>query len=144
MKRLDGENRRDYPGYVTLEVQQMRQNNPNIKAIDMAREIGVTRERVRQVLKSLELSTNFRRKWFCRDCGKRVARYATRCKACYIESRYTFYTCEECGATKRIYIADLKRLHPRFCSQKCQGKWLGRNYGSKRRGKLRQELAKEV
>lgn len=129
MRRIDGEKRSDYPSYAVIETQRMRQDNPTAKAIDMARDIGVSRERVRQILTSLSLPTSFRRHWFCKDCGKRVASYAIRCRECYTKSRYTYYTCEECGSIKRIRISDLKRLHPRFCSRKCQGKWFGRTYG---------------
>jgi len=129
MRRIDGEKRSDYPGYTVIEVQRARQDDPRVKAIVMARDIGVSRERVRQVLTSLSLTTNFRRQWFCKDCGTGVASYAIRCRACYFKSLYTTFACEECGTAKRILITDLKRLHPRFCSKKCQGKWFGRVYG---------------
>ena len=39
--------------------------------------------------------------------------------------------CEECGKTFTKYA--LNNAPGRFCSKKCQGRWLGRNHGFKKK-----------
>ena len=116
---------------------RIRRKEPNKPAAHIARELGVSRERVRQLLVELDLPTNTARKpVYCIDCGKR-RRNSTKtgyCRKCWIKYQYEqsliTLICDSCGLSfrrQRKYV-DFN-YHHYFCNHRCQGRWLGLNYG---------------
>jgi len=127
-------------------VRDLRIASPNMKAITISRTLNVSREWVRQILKELGLPTNFivYREYACVDCGKKLEHKATRCFLCYLAHRSqehrTKFTCIQCGITfpvrnNRVRASEKKGITISFCGNKCQGTWLGNNYG---RGKKKE------
>ena len=99
---------------------------------EIARELGISRERVRQLLKREGLPTS--RKGLCSVCGNPTRR-GTECHR-HRKHPHTLQRviieCHICGGTREMYLYDYKR--PRklpffFCSKHCYGKWLAANYG---------------
>ena len=117
------------------KIYQLRKKDPSIKAIEISRIIGCSRERVRQILLELNLPTHFpKHKYYCIDCGKVVQKKAKRCRNCWLISCRNLLICEVCK--KKFYrkksdirAAKIKNYQHIFCSKCCQGFWLGTNYG---------------
>ena len=129
---------------VRESVIELRQADPDRSASDMAKVIGCSRERVRQVLKSLDLPTTsgaYRVQYFCQnlECGKELTgsgrnkrKYCD--KTCYFKSRRTEVICAECGKAKYVINSQYKykMAHGQkcwYCSRTCLGAWLGREHG---------------
>lgn len=125
------------------------QVNPSLTYAEIARLLGVSRERIRQV------SGQRRRKpRFCKVCREPIrlhrngitqTAYNLRyCAECWIEakgnrkkSHLIAFTCETCGETFFRKAGEVKRqqrngYRVRWCSRQCHGKWLGANYGYNR------------
>ncbi len=125
------------------KVVALREAHPNMRAIEMAKTLGVTRERVRQILFRAGLPTqtlrNPRPMPTCGKCGLKIARVnksglCIRCKVTAVPTQQ--FSCAYCGAPiyerlcpghKNIILA--KKVH--FCDKRCQGKWVAENYGFK-------------
>ena len=61
--------------YNKQRVLDIRKKDPMRKAIDIAIELGISRERVRQLLNQLGLPTNLQNPkqiYLCRNCGHRI------------------------------------------------------------------------
>ena len=130
---------------VRESVIELRQVDPNRSASDMARVIGCSRERVRQILKSLDLPTTsgaYRVQYFCqnRECGREMTgsgrttrKYCD--KTCHSKACRTKVICAECGTAKFVTNSQYKykMAHGQkvwYCGRACLGKWLGREHGS--------------
>lgn len=121
------------------------QVNPSLTYSEIARLLGVSRERIRQV------SGQRRRKpRFCKVCGVQIlmkhdgiteTAYNLRyCADCWIEakeqrkkSHLIAFTCETCGETFFRKTGEVKSQQRkghsiRWCGRRCHGKWLGANY----------------
>lgn len=99
-----------------------------------AKAVGVSRERVRQILRSEGIAWRIGeagpcRTHFCQDCGG-PARNNRRCHTCYVKVSHVTLTCAACGETftRRApdYRAALKRRRERnivglgwFCTHSC-------------------------
>lgn len=105
---------------------------------DVAKKIGVSRERVRQVAKKIGIGT-MRKKLeeqspkVCANCGKpsKTQKYCSQtCKREFYDKKYYATTiCEVCGKEVK-YRKSREILKPRFCSKVCQGFFLGKNHQS--------------
>lgn len=106
---------------------------------DIARELGVSRERVRQICKTLgykplrKLIVRQDKK-HCVVCGKESGsrKYCSNdCRKKYIKDRYwTQKPCKQCG--KMIsYLRSEEYKLPVFCSKRCQGISIGKTVGFK-------------
>lgn len=119
--------------------------NPELSYAEIGRLLGVSRERIRQVV-------GIRRRCArtCQACGKRLKPsrsglgknayyrgYCTECWALEKERRnlehYRFFICEYCGTrftrTASTVRRQLKRgQRVRWCSKQCQGRWLASRY----------------
>ena len=123
------------------KILELRQQDPEIKAVRMAEQLNITREAVRQTLVKLDMPTNFWKPYArCLDCGELLSHnnhLAKRCRSCWSKSHHTTLTCEICGKTHEIKLCEaklrLKRYKHHFCGRRCRGKWLGVNYGFKRK-----------
>lgn len=123
---------------------ELRQQDPEIKAVRISEQLSISKEAVRQQLVKLDIPTNF---WlptqYCIDCGIPLGYHSYyspknhRCRACWNKSHHTTLTCEGCGVTYSLILSQaqtrLRRNKHHFCSRRCLGKWLGTNYGFKRK-----------
>jgi hypothetical protein len=123
------------------------QVNPSLSYAEVARLLGVSRERIRQVANVCK-----RHPRFCNTCGKQIrlldngvtqtAYYQGYCHECWEaekerrrKAHHQTFTCEWCGALFTRKAGTVKRqeelgLKIRWCSKHCQGKWLAANYKS--------------
>lgn len=118
---------------------KLRLNNPCMTLKSIGDSAGVTRERVRQILSSNNLPTKSYRVYKllqCRYCFKIIRAPRIYCsKECREKDLYIYLECEECGKlVKRLakdYIWRLKNRNYKhvWCNKRCQGKWLGKNFG---------------
>ena len=122
--------------------------NPSLSYAEVGRLLGVSRERIRQVVGK-------RRRFpkSCRVCGSQIfarqkgvtgtayrQRYCAECWASEKQRRRAAgevpFVCEICGKTFWIRASAVRRKQKigqriRWCSKKCQGRWLAANYGDK-------------
>ena len=116
------------------QVAAIKKENPDRQPIDIARELGITRQRVSQILKRLGYPPGRIRKpkLYCISCGKKLSPYTkgNLCRTCYIadlkEKIWVELTCPVCGrlfARTRSYVrAACRRRQRLFCSHSCQAK----------------------
>jgi len=122
------------------KVIKLRKLNPCLSNANIARLCGISRERVRVLLKEEGLSTRVpSKKKFCVICGKFIGYNATYCRNCSSKTIKIQVACSYCGNLierniKEIIhqINDLNYQH-HFCDRKCFGKWFGKNYGRRRK-----------
>ena len=117
----------------------LRQKNPKMTLADIGRIVGLSRERVRQILVRHGLSTKaFRPKPFCPLCGKPSLRaLKTSCLECKAKRKWVYLPCDHCGRAvkKSRLLRERQMKDPRytnkrtFCNKACMGQWLGANYG---------------
>lgn len=107
----------------------------------VANELGVSRERVRQIANKLKYTAAnevYRQETarVCEVCGKvffskRRRKYCSGdCYKKHLEKYWTTVFCKECGRGIRVlksYVS-IGRA-PTFCGKVCQGKFLGKHYG---------------
>lgn len=115
-----------------------RQQNPIMKAVDIARGVGISRERVRQILNKYNLPTAiYKVPYICQDCGK-ILRNGNQnrkwCKECRTNHLKVELVCETCGKSFLregwLYRKSQRRGYKHiWCSKQCQGYWLGFNFG---------------
>jgi hypothetical protein len=121
-----------------------RAKNPYAKQADMARDLGITRERVRQILKKLGLPAvtkdpvvEANRYANCESCGKKVVarhnsglarKYCDR--ECFSSSRVVTIECFICGELFPMNLSQwevrVRRFKTLTCSMKCRGVTIGR------------------
>lgn len=113
-------------------IRELRNTNPNMQAIVIARQLGVSRERVRQLLVKLNLPTKFQQHFQCSKCGKKLRCNSRKpsklCWVCYIEDYHKHHTtklvCPHCNkqfTRKNSYIERESRLGQKlYCSYSCR------------------------
>ena len=135
-------------GQTKSQVLSLRSQNPQLRATEIALQVGVSRERVRQILQKAGLPTSFiSGPHRCGSCGKTLT-YNVRkfgmCMSCLKASRhsqvYEGFICEICGQPferrmAEVRVAQKRVLRIRWCSKACQGKAMG-----KARWKVRQPV----
>ena len=112
-------------------------DTPTITNVEVADTLGVTRQRISQLRRHLNLPTVPSRKisWHpCRRCGKLIRARNMYCNRVCQDDRVPL-TCETCGETfyrsKRVVAMNKARNAQHiWCSKQCQGTWFG---GIKRR-----------
>lgn len=120
--------------------------NPEIKATEIAELVGLTRERVRQILNKYGMPTKVSKMHRpCAHCGHDVNHYVN--LFCSAECRYLNFNIElECEVCKEKFYRsrtrheiNLRRGYQHiYCSKQCQGHYLGVTYGAHtRRGKVK-------
>jgi hypothetical protein len=117
----------------------LRVADPYMTQAAIANQLGVSRERIRQIMNAHNLITQ---KVIpkCPVCG--VAYRKTHSNQqfcsmrCWGKSRRVTVNCHSCGKAKEIRISDWKNntTNPRytgkfFCDRRCSGRHLGTNYG---------------
>ncbi len=117
----------------------LREENPCMKATDMAIRLGVSRERIRQLLVKLDLQTSFIATIrYCEQCegpipsNPRRSKYCSR--KCYSDSRHSMYVCDDCGKLFRRRISlvithEARGYQYKFCDRRCLGSYAGTHWG---------------
>ena len=123
-------------------IQELRQKNPYATQSEIGRAVGLTRERVRQLLKKMGLPPVVKDpskspSYFCDYCGKLI--YAPRSaysklkycnRECYKNSRIATVECHICGNPFALplsqWTARVKRQNTVTCSMACRGVTIGR------------------
>jgi len=118
--------------YSAARMVELVNKDPDITNKQLAEDIGVTRQRVSQLRKQLNLPPAPSRKsnWHpCPNCGKLMRE---RKKYCSIACRHgqEMLVCETCGKefgrSKRLVdIAKARNYEHTWCSKACQGTWFG-------------------
>lgn len=124
----------------------LRKDNPCMTGTAIASIVGTSREYVRQVLvkQGLPNAKFTQHEFICNNCGgsfpsKRVRPlYCSR--KCMYKAHRVNVLCSECSQMFEIRRSDLlarmrgpnntgRKTDDIFCSKRCQGKWLARNFG---------------
>lgn len=126
-------------GEVRRQVIALRAADPYMRAIDISRQLGTSRERIRQCLIKEGLPTRVKKPLQahpCRTCGAPVYRPTVFCSPeCGPHAKLSTLECCECGASftrpwAQVRPGIQKREQTRFfCSKECQGKRLAREHG---------------
>jgi len=116
-----------------VKVKELRSIDPNKPASTIARQIGISRERVRQILIELNLPTKFQTPTLCSKCGKKL-KWGKKpggplfCKTCRSENYHNKHTtkiiCPYCNrqfTRENSYIKRSLKLGQKFfCSYSCR------------------------
>lgn len=122
-------------------IYRLRRENPNWPAAEIARHVGCSRERVRQLLNRTGLPTKAMLPpppdyGCCAGCGVKATakRKGDFCLLCR-RSRVTQLVCVNCKTqfTRKAYMEERSVRHGRrtgpFCGKRCHGFWLAVRYG---------------
>lgn len=122
------------------KILHLRQINPELRGSEIAAQLGVSRERIRQLLVELNLPTRIRSIEACQYCGKlfntrRGKRKEYCSRTCRKAAIFTTITCSACGLEFKISSKLLqRRLRLKykhfFCSRSCSRKYVGKYVGS--------------
>lgn len=113
----------------------IRNVHPTISTINLSVLLGVSRQRINQILKKNNLPTNTRTLNLCAYCSTPCRKPLKYCSStCRSEAKRLDFTCEECGIVFQRTVtyanARAKRGYKHtWCSKHCQGKTLGRLHG---------------
>ena len=121
-------------------VTELRLRYPCWTVAQIAEKVGLSRQRVDQILRSSKLPIGAKRqqryKYQCQDCGKqlRAPTKSNRCKECSKTQTHLPIVCDWCGKLlERMQWHYIKRGYQHaFCNHSCQGRWLATNYGFKK------------
>ena len=123
------------------KVTEARNSNPCATLQEIADRHGVSKERIRQVLKKARLPTGrIYQTYECLNCGKDMGPrpYRKFCAfECYHAYSYIKIACAVCGVLKEYNAKQVvwRRAHGKkrtgvfFCSKRCCGFYLGTNFG---------------
>ena len=120
-------------------VLEIRSENPTASNSEIGRRLGLTRERVRQILgkEGIKTARKPRAGIFCKSCGKSLHDARAKgplCLSCIVRSSIVTLTCAYCSKafprTRRSIKPGKKRGQINFyCSRRCWGKVAGKLYG---------------
>jgi len=135
---------------VRESTQRILQVNPSMTYAEIGRLLGVSRERIRQIA-----GQSTHRQRVCKVCGVGIRshepgmtktaynlRYCPACWAIRKGKKKTHqevsFVCTTCQSVFTRRVSEIRKMDKngqtvRWCSKKCQGKWLGTNYGLGRR-----------
>lgn len=120
------------------KVVRIRQSNPCATLEKIGQQVGITHERVRQILYEAELPTKRyyqpSQLYECLNCRKPTPNKKYCSKECRYEHTHPLVECDICHQLFRRRHTDLfnpsSGTHNHyFCSKSCQGRWLAKNYG---------------
>lgn len=123
-------------GQTVRRVVAMRRKNPCATMAEIGARVGVSRQRVSLILTRAGLPTRAvhpKKSWECPVCG-RVTEHRFCSDACLRAWHRVPLICDNCGkvyyrlrSTVTKAVANSRRHS--FCSQRCHGAWLGKNFG---------------
>ncbi len=121
---------------------KIRNTNPCLTLRGIGEKVGLSKQRVEQILKKTGKPTkHFKQSYICNNCKKLFIprSWAKRklfcCLKCKVDYSKVELICETCGNLfkRSLYYmkSNLKRTGQNhiFCNKRCQGKWLGKEYG---------------
>ena len=118
---------------------QLRAGTPSIRAIEIARILGISKARIRAILISEGLPTKIKidyKKYMCLQCNTR-SKYSLCSEQCRQQYYYITIKCYNCDAPiilyKKLYKRKLQRGEKTFCSRSCRHKWLWKHDMLKKR-----------
>ena len=110
------------------KVEGLRKTDPRITQAEMARRIGVSKERVRQILRKKGMAAvPDPLTATCQHCGKKIHPNRSFCnQECRSTHSHTALICSECGRSytiRRNVLNSRKKRGTRhnFCSRRCMG-----------------------
>ena len=110
----------------TSEVLKFKKIDPNMSCARIGLLVGLTRERVRQILSKNGVETGWPKR-YCRVCGKRIKTFKSICGHCKVElnNLLVFKKCPVClnmfGVPVRALKYHSKTQGPRkYCSNSCR------------------------
>ena len=124
------------------QILELKKQNPKRTLEAIGNEVGLSRQRVHQVLTGEGIDTH-KDHPTCDGCGIVLQPSKKRpyidtngnrhCATCRDQMVYGIYICTDCGSTVRRRRKSILRTKPKyiFCDKKCQGHYLGVNYGRK-------------
>jgi len=143
-----------YHKYVAqrARIVEMREKNQCATLQQIGDKFGLSRERVRQILKGEHSSTKhygYGSRTYCSQCGGRIhpSNRSGWCQKCYHSKAWTLVECEVCGTMFSKRVSELAsrartgRSFPRFCGRRCLGRATAKAYGFK---PLSQETIEKV
>jgi len=101
---------------------------------ELGRILGVSRQRVHEIVNRLDLHQLVRPKqwsFHCVDCGKPILYGATRCRQCWLKiygAKRLTLSCDFCGQQFEKKESEARRHTLHFCSTSCRGDY-ARQYG---------------
>ncbi len=117
----------------------MRKVDPKRTATSMARELNISRERVRQILNDLGLPTAFlKEQRTCENegCENKVNRHSSSkmcSRECFKEDRLGSFVCAYCGKTKEMAKSLIAIQKSRYITMYCNKSCRSKGYWSKRK-----------
>ncbi len=126
---------------IHTEVYGYRLAYPHSTLKDIGNAVGLTRERIRVILKEANLPTcSVKTIHACPVCGNKVHKGHTHCsRVCLYVTKETRINlvCEECQITfyrvrSQAEAAVKRNYQHTWCCKVCQGRWLGKNFGFKK------------
>ena len=119
-------------------VKLYRDENPKMKASEIGRKIGVSRQRISELLREMGMETKILLPIrYCQECKNPIDRDNRNGKfcslACYYKQGRTQLVCTECGREYHRCSSTIKRKGPDssgdFCTRVCYGLHLSKRYG---------------
>lgn len=116
------------------EVLVLKDDNPQLSLAEIGREVGLSRERVRQIIKASGKVYKKVDKEICPLCQGQKKPRTKYCKTCYHKLRTIVLKCPQCGKEierrKSSYTYRKEKQHQLdfYCSRECLGKTLGTTY----------------
>ena len=101
---------------------------------ELGRMLGVSRQRVHEIVKAPDLHQLVRPKqwsFHCLDCGRPIPYGATRCRQCWLKiygAKMVTLSCDFCGKQFEKKESEARRHTLHFCSTSCRGDY-ARQYG---------------
>jgi hypothetical protein len=125
------------------QVRKLRSANLSMTMSEIAKRVGMSRQRVFQILREEGLPTKhcvIIKKYQCLECGA-VSPHKFCSDECKKKWREIPIICNGCG---KLFFRDVtqflhnyrKHNHALFCSRNCANRWLGETYGFKSNGNL--------
>ena len=121
---------------------KIRWTNPCATLQEMGNRLGVSRERIRQMLNKMELPTRHytdKKMVGCLECGNPIEEGKKFCdRKCQNAYNKILVTCNQCGKLieriPSVVIFTERRVRMGYkgnfyCDRKCFGRWFGENYG---------------
>lgn len=116
---------------------RLREEHPDWSAARIGRELGVSRERIRQVLAEARMRTGRQPVWCCVVCGVKTAYGIKHCKIHKQRAAIITLVCFQCGI---LFPRTLNQVKTRargtqyrttnvFCSKRCYGVHAGNTAG---------------
>lgn len=142
LSTLWGRDRKIWHGENYNKAIELRKATPCLTLQEVGDKLGVSRERVRQLLNRAELPTmHYKVTNRCSKCGVEVPKSnrSGLCKECKEESHRVPLICDQCGELfyrgQHQVISQSQPHTGYYCSRQCYGKYFGIHYGRGRQPK---------